>query len=65
MFEKSLISRLPIRCPEHPKNVITHICTELKCDCWALFCDECRTTYRFKEKHYGHELSIKELGSGI
>ncbi len=31
MFENSLLSRVPLRCWEHPKNVITHFCTEPKC----------------------------------
>ncbi len=30
-----------------------------------LFCEDCMTSYRFKEKHYGHELSIVDISQGI
>lgn len=65
MFENPLISRIPLRCMEHINNAITHICTDPNCEAWPLFCPECRNTYRYKEKHYGHELSVLELGQGI
>lgn len=48
MFENSLIGRLPLRCPEHSKQTLTHICVDPRCDGWPLFCDECQNSYRYK-----------------
>ncbi len=65
MFENSLIGRLTLRCPEHHKYNLTHICIDPRCDGWPLFCEECKNSYRYKERHYGHELSVLELAKGI
>lgn len=48
MFEHSLVSRLPLYCPEHRKCPLSYICLDSKCEGWPLFCEECKNSYRHK-----------------
>ena len=59
MFEASYLNYVEIKCFDHPKNNISHLCTDYKCYEKPFLCSECLASHSQKQKHYGHDLQIK------
>lgn len=61
MFEASYLNAVSVSCLEHPRNPVTFLCLDHKCNENPYLCNECLTLASHKQKHYGHDLHLKEI----
>ena len=61
MFEASYLNYVEVKCFDHPRLNITHVCTDYKCFEKPFMCSDCLASHSQRQKHYGHDLQIKEL----
>ena len=61
MFEASYLNNIETKCHEHPRNPITCLCLDYKCTENPYLCNECMASIGQKQKHYGHDLQVKDV----
>ena len=61
MFEASYLNGIEVKCLDHPRNSITCLCLDYKCNENPYLCNECLASMSHKQRHYGHDLYLKEL----